>query len=594
MPTLKASGIEDHSSMITIVETIETTMTNNDILDALEIRTYYIAIRENNVETVKRIVDNHSGEQIFIVNDDIFLDRTEPNTDPLGGKLRSSLPVFLAAISGSMDVLDLLGSYGADLKRRDPDGNTIVHALCWAGFCCKGREESLVSVYERIVEMCGKTGDLLQMLHREDRDGLRPVELAARLGTYSLLRAILDTKGVYKTVQAYTGPFERAKYELSEYESWNDTNRYKMSPLRFLLHMRRNELGEASANFFEMPLVQSWIQRKFVSTRIPLIIMVTFHILFIVCYILEDELILGVWELDTQTCEASNRSSRFIPSWLRTLYKQTWLEQILTYIIQTYCAFSTLFDVIDFAVVRIRRQRNVNYDRPIITHGYVTSCTFFRVNHFIMVILTIVGRWLPLDISNKELDNFAMVLHLANSVMVMWSVLYFLQLMPMIGHLVMGFQATLVTLLNFVVLNAVIFLSFVKAFNMMARMYCLHFVNESIFENMYFSFKILLNIYEEVIGRNQFGRVAFIITHMVFVIVMVILMLNFLITAIAEATSDVTKHANIMRSLKRIEVSIILETRLRQAVWIFKMARFLKPKTVTFDDIYNVLEIHKL
>ncbi|XP_064641442.1 transient receptor potential cation channel subfamily V member 5-like [Lineus longissimus] len=560
---------------------------SKSVLECETSRQYYIAIRENDVEAVNGIFGENFENKMSVLNDEIFPIESEANLDPFGGKLRSSFPIFVAAIHGCIDVFDLLMSHGADIETSDADGNNIVHALCWTGFCCKEKEKGLVATYRHIKEVLREKGGLTRLLHGEDRDGLRPLELASRLGIFHLVQAIVDTEGVYKTVHEYIGPFERVTYELAEYESWDDSNRHRKSPLRFLLHMRRNDLGELSDSFFETPLMKHWINRKFASVWFHLMAWVALHVLFVVVYLFEDEMMVGITEVTASECREENRTSRLIPAWQREFYSHIWLRETLHILILLYCYGSIINDVTELVLLVIKRKQNDIYNRPIKRGAYVTSALFFRINHFAMVTLTAGTQWISDDImENIHLDNLVMVLYLVGGVMVLWSLLFFLQLLPSIGHLVMGFQATLATLVNFIILNTILFLSFVKAFNMIARMYCLSFVDGSIFENMYYAFKLLLDVLDDPIGKNEFGRVAFIVTHMSFVIVMVILMLNFLITAIGDVTSDVTKYDNLMRSLKRVEIAIILETRLRVFVSIFKRLGCLKPKAVTFSDIY--------
>jgi hypothetical protein len=568
-------------------------MSNGPVkLDSETGREYYIAIRENNIDVVSQVIGSHPENKLAIVNEEIFSCLNEvKNMDPLVGKFRSSLPIFVAALSGSTAVLDLLMSHGAEIQRHDSEGNNIIHALCWTGFCCKEREAVLVSIYQHIVGVLRRTGGLKALLHHENNEGLRPLELASRLGTFRLLEAIVDTEGVYKTVHAYTGPFESVTYELAEYESWDDDNRHRKSPLRFLLHMRGNDLGDACSTFFQTPLMLAWINRKLTSVLMPLIALVTLQLLFFVCFILYEELALGSAEELAIICEDINKTMQQMPEWQVGFYSQVWLHTTLEVIVQGYCSFSILFDIVEVGLLVYKRHQYAMFDRPIKTRGYVTSSTFFRITHFAMVFLTLTSNFVPSEGDDKTVDDIIMLSYIVGSILVIWSLLFFLQILPSIGHLVMGFQATLATLFNFIILNSIIFLSFVKAFNMIARSYCLNFVDESLFENIYYSFKVLLNIYQDPIGKDEYGRVPFIITHVTFIIVMVILMLNFLITAIAASSSDVTNHADVMRSLKRVEVAIILETRLRFAVSILK-ANFLKLKVVTFGDIYNVQNVN--
>ena len=186
------------------------------------------------------------------------------------------LPLALAIISGASKTIKLLLGSHIWLKQVDCHGNNFIHSLIAYVAYNPEMEDRLISVYADIVrELDGQ--DLRNVLHQENRHGLRPLEFAAQHGQGSFVMAILNTPDVYLTKQETHGLTRYKWYNITEYESRYNVSggsgsRCCKSPLLLMTYVdKARALTDSYGKFIESDAIRSWFRSKLLL-NIPLLV----------------------------------------------------------------------------------------------------------------------------------------------------------------------------------------------------------------------------------------------------------------------------------------------------------------------------------
>ncbi len=127
---------------------------------------------------------------------------------------------------------------------------------------------------------------------------MRPLELAASLGTFGLLRSIFETPGVYLIKNERNGLYYHRLYDITDYERLEGNYcRNIKSPLHLLSYMDREKLKDPLANSLaKWGVLQKWTNSKFNINK-PLIFLwfiirawfAVFFILLSMSIVIDDE-----------------------------------------------------------------------------------------------------------------------------------------------------------------------------------------------------------------------------------------------------------------------------------------------------------------
>ncbi|XP_061461291.1 transient receptor potential cation channel subfamily V member 3 isoform X2 [Rhineura floridana] len=168
-------------------------------------------------------------------------------------------PLALAACTNQPDIVELLmNNSKTDITSQDSRGNNILHALVTVAEDFKTQNDFVRRMYDTIL-LRSKSRDLEKM---KNKDGLTPLQLAAKTGKLEILKYILSREIKDKpnrslsrkfTDWAY-GPVQSSLYDLTELDTTSENslldiivyntnigNRHEMlalEPLHSLLHMK--------------------------------------------------------------------------------------------------------------------------------------------------------------------------------------------------------------------------------------------------------------------------------------------------------------------------------------------------------------------
>lgn len=441
-----------------------------------EFRVWFDAIRSNDIETISIILEELGEEDRHRILNAPFAYNVQSwkSSDVELGNL-FFLPTILAAAFQAVEALELMLEKGASIFSRDVGGHNIIHALCQLSSFIPSQEGNYVEIYGLVLKLAKEPVAWKRLLFTENEAGLRPLELAAKFGTFTLFERIINTEGVYKTYLGNFGLFHTAFYDMSEYEFSGKQSRRLQSPLKFFLYLQRGDLKRDDCKkLMNSEVMQKWISKKIVETRPFLILWFLFRlglvVLFFVLsgherleYVMEAGLAGKCGAADDKDTTAKTDSAE-LP------LKRSIFQTIVTIcILATGCVITC--DVLDLAInLTCKRTRQQMYKRPGEGTPYLVQWVLYRTLHTIMLVsmfsyLVIVylhsyqhdGREI------KELRIYMGVIHTLVCFLVTWSFLYFAQFLPFMSYFVLALQRLLPTICTCGVLFLFVYASFSTA-----------------------------------------------------------------------------------------------------------------------------------
>ena len=151
-----------------------------------------------------------------------------------------------------------------------------------------------------------------------------------------------------------------------------------------------------------------------------------------------------------------------------------------------------------------------------------------------------------------------------------WTILYFVQLLQIIGHYVIVVQLMLKDMMNFTGILFLVIVPFVHGFHRMANDgHCLEeFTN--FWKSFYTVFRMMLNMVDTTnVGVND--SLGFFILHSSYVFIVPVLLINFLIATMSNTASEVFAIRSMLVQIQRLSVIIPLEHRFhRLLAWYYR------------------------
>ena len=186
---------------------------------------------------------------------------------------QESRPLFQAVMFGAFNCVNTLVNLGADILQQERHGWNIVHYLAVVSYFSLDYEPKAVKIYKHLLKNLQRF-QIRALLHAEDKNGLRPLELAVHTGCLSLAKAILNTDGIYLIKLERRGLEEKAWYDVTEYEDpFGCSGRRSKSPLTFLKLLDRKVLKNQKALYeLRHGILCKWAEAKFHSNALLIIL----------------------------------------------------------------------------------------------------------------------------------------------------------------------------------------------------------------------------------------------------------------------------------------------------------------------------------
>lgn len=228
-------------------------------------------VTDNYVEVERRLAAVTSHERDLLLNGRFQVVGNGTGCDVetrfrrVWGDVRVTRPWCLAAVCNAPRVSLMFMRYGVDVSRQDESGFNVLHCLVYFAYLNPPLEEDMKDtfLYLKRIIVSRQPKAIKTLMKTENHNGLRPLEMAAHLGTMSLFLSMFETEGMYLSRHDSLGLYSLQWFNITPYESLDPGNRRHVSPLRLLSYLEDNKLKETATRLvFSSDLFQSWIASK--------------------------------------------------------------------------------------------------------------------------------------------------------------------------------------------------------------------------------------------------------------------------------------------------------------------------------------------
>ncbi len=454
---------------------------------------------------------------------------------------KESGPLFQAVMLGSFRCVHVLRDLGANILQQEKHGWNVVHYLAVVSFYSYDYENKAVKIYKRLLETLSppETEELLRM---EDKNGLRPLELAAHCCCLMLTKAILNTPGVYLSKVERRGLIEKSWYNVTEYEGIRSKGKRRhKNPIYLLTFMDRKVLKCPKAlHELRQGILHKWAQQK-LRTNILFIFFWFLHraLFFVGFYFLlavDVQMYLYIayvfylGEPNTTTAndnvttanstsenntESNSTTCERFTSWYLDQNNPIgmWVIMIFYSYISTVITTSITIDILTFLVELFTRPNRWNKclgkkkNSTINPVLYSVSQVLFMTTALIYISQSFIAAT-STTMQHYTYDGLVEACLIISCYLSVWSILYFVQLLPSIGHFVNIVLRMQMILLNFIIIYLIMFFPYPHVFLILlrGRDHCAVEGFENIAEGFYSVFKIMLNMMDFGLHYESLGK----------------------------------------------------------------------------------------
>ena len=528
---------------------------------------WFKAIINNDLTAVNHIMDsaeNDSARHSLLNGRFIFDMVLRPSSrclTNLGTVSVFDYPIYLAASGGSQDVLNfIIQSNGSNILIQDAHGNNLIHILILTACEMPHKESVMRSMYDSV--MTSLPLDVLRkLLMMENNNQLRPIELAAVMVQYRFVRKLLETEGVYKISSGYLGSKICYRYDVTDYEEESAKRRRGKSPLDILTHIQHEHLMDPEmSELLRMPMMELWLRGKVQAARngflLWLLLRVTFHVMVTFIFIPYAKLIEAVGMVDTS--DLAQNSSSYTDSEQPTinLFDLIYLGSLGVPML--YNLFNALKAGVYWLVSSCQRYRHRKCSQAIGVLSKRFGVVRSPLYPFLHIVLNLGLLAMPLCLVLNNIQMLALcfvVVSFCN----LWSFLFFLQFLPIIGKFILVFFYILPYVLPFLAFMFLIFCVFALTFSALNTIFSSSSQDFGNFSSsLYSTFGIMLNMQDLSELIERFGVVTHIL-HVSCVFILAIILINFLIALMSDAVADIFPKRELVCFLHSFKAAQIVE-----------------------------------
>ncbi len=575
-------------------------------LDIPEYQHWFEALRHNDVDYVQETLDvSEPDEKERLLNGRFHYQKSDDNLAKEfasvvdSNHFTATRPFIMSALFGSNDVTSCLMEHGARVDCLEDNGSNFVHIMVSASSAFPQHENGVIESYKKCCELIGEK-QMGELLRTENVDGLRPLELAAKLGACKMVRAIMETPGVYLVREEKRGMAHFQWIDITEYETRKPKlDRRDKSPLGFLTMMdEKTLLTDGTKELFEWRPFKLWCSAKIQAANVLLFFWLLLRLSIISTYIIlvADKSLLydigGISDIDLARNSSRNHTFVFCSSFVK--YNLAPKTRTILFVYMGVMGYLTvIFDIAEVVVMGVRRTPKylcaLNSLRP----ALVVTVLWYRFNQFVLAFLFAFVATVKLgDFDQAMSESSIQVINVVCMVAITFSIMFFFQMMPVIGIYVISVKRMLRDLLNFsfmyllwVTPFSVYFMVF---FNTSSKTQCVHEFS-SITESMYSTFRMMLNMLDLTAYDVHLPQIVDFM-HVIYVFTVAILLINFLIAVMSTSAARIALCEDVILRLERLYIATIVEFRLD---WLFHdlMRRCKGRVVVVKESHYQLLNI---
>ena len=524
----------------------------------IENKDWLKAVIENDVAAVEYLLTQSSEDARYLLLEGWICEEASfwdgwPHKEAETQKIMSvHRTLSLAAVCGSCDVIDVLHSADINMFQIDKRGNNVIHTLIIHANRSQEREETYLEVFNK-VESLMSTEKFKKLLVMENSSGITPLELATHFQTFRLMNAILTNPGQYLKKQTLYGKLSIDSYDVTDYESESQCRPWVNSPMFLLIFLRSTKLKDR----YTTKMLTSGLIYRWLSIRKQ--IYLPFVILWTIIRIWSIFLSLFPASLNDPTNPELRVCGAFIP-----VPHSVRISAIISLII--IATFALLYDIYDIIKINLLDMAWMKTYSPV-KGSPVVQYVFYRVQETTLniVILIMCLNRIMWYLSGPHLpiypEQMLFVVLTINSV---WSLLQFVQLVPVIGCYVMATQRMVLSLAKF----AVVILIFVLPFSFIFPKFILERADgtcpeefNSTISSFYTSFTIILNM----VNFRSFDtpcKESLWLIHVFYITFVAILLLNFLIAIFLDSYTEIANYPEILTNIQWLSILATVDFRI--------------------------------
>ena len=551
---------------------------------ALPLPTYqhwYETIHSNNVYKVRFILNNleEPSDKVRRINGHFLYEEIDISSSVSNVITR---PLFLAISFHSLDILDLFLEEGADVEiTEDEEGYNLLHILVVISAYIPSKQDDMVQVMEHLSNKL-PSSTLSKLIMGETTKGLRPLEFAAQQCTFGLMAKYLDIGLVVK--RQIVGMMEYIWYDVTEYEFDRPLGRRHFSPMYFICNMDESALNNGFINSISHGQFSVWLDTKLHTHMFSYFFWLIMRVIQIV----------GIYVIDLD-------ASPLVPHGGATDLSPPEVQANATFVFchnftvinlspsvrRTLIIFLLVVNVysVGFYIGRklktFRRDRFMYKSRNVFLPGkrnlikqclvYDASFVLFSAISITYTSCAIAQIALPLYVSD--------ICRIFLSGWAIFSALYFIQVLQVVGPFIITIQRMLGGLAKFAMVFLIMQMPFVTLLAQVMNSHSASCIKDfnTIFDSFFTMFRIMLNAIDIKKYDIKYPYILDII-HMEYVFFVGILLLNFLIAVMANSVNEVEENKAVIMNVQRLSMVSELE---ETTVSIPTLHRWLLQKTFT-------------
>lgn len=521
-------------------------------------QTWFSAIVQDNVDYVSEILGQASMEEkhVLLTLPFNYFEKDKTNLYKLPTK-NICYPFHLAVAMSSRKVASLfLSKYHVDVTKTDATKSNVLHCCVLAGFLFPKMEDSICKSVAWLLDQVDLE-TLSTLMKQENKDGFRPLEFAAQQGCLKLMKIFMESK-FYVLQEQLIGLDLHRLHDVTEYETGG---RHAKSPLSMLATLDKQKLKDpATYDIIMSPLITGWIEAKIKSNGIVLLIWFMLRVLVISAYIAVDA------DVSVLQDALGNKSAVVICPSLAGISLTNIQAYALIYFTLAFVGVTILFDIIELIRAMVLRL-HLRYFNVSGSKKPISNTIFFAVANTSLIVMVgfciFQNLFVQLNIElSKDMIFGIEIVRGFVPILAVWSLGFFLQLLPTIGSGIISVQGMLEDMLNFMFLFLLMLLPFVQVFQSYILYNSDRCVKEfsSVGETFYTLFRIMLNSYDVTTLKVADVTVVYVF-HVLYVFMVAVLLLNFLIAIMSSSASTINQNKVVVVTVNQLAVVMRLEDR---------------------------------
>ena len=489
----------------------------------------------------------------------------------------------LAGVFNAHHVLQAMREFGVRISASNSYGNNILHCIIARASIETNKVESKSITTISFIKSFTTTKEYTELLLAENSDGLRPLELASHLGTFSLFKFIFETSELYVSRTKDLSLFTVLYFDITDYVT--GSRMFKSPPFTLVL-LDQNNMNHKSLHdmFFKDPM-KTWLAAINYSNRPYIVFFALLRTTYIFNFLLSLHftkarvLASKTPQLQPMHHEMSSNLSTPLSTTNNETEDTEDARLFISVMFSTAYSIGALLINIAYGIIVMCHDGKVTWktkkatgNKNLVMYKWFYASANWIILIGILVISQDVLRLIYIQQHQRTFsaDHIDVIVIIAVCVCI-WDLMYYLQLVPGLNLYTIAVQRMLTGFASFGVIFGLFFFSYVFGFHVLFD------DTETFLASLYRTFHIMLGAFNFA-DTNHSQHFL----HFAFIFMIVYLLLNILIAIFTSSYDWVYKHRRIILTIQCLSVYLIMES-----VMVRIMSRFhnyLRKKYLHFEN----------